>query len=108
MSLQVLFEIAEGWTAPLNAQVLLRGAAFDSAGYTVTAIMRDHDGLEAPIAVAWSATLASTSVVTLTPIATTFKAALAPYTIHFKVVDGAGAVVFFPPGDPAQITVAAV
>lgn len=101
-----LFAIAEGWTAPLDAQLLLDDAAFDATGMTVTSIVRDNDGRLIAVATDWT-TIAS-SIVRLSPILGDFRAGKGPYTVRFKVVDGSGQVAYFPPAEPDLITVAAV
>lgn len=104
MSLSVrIAEITEGWTSPLDFQLQLNGAVFDATGMTVQAVIADKDRAPVTIATAWQAI--TTSVVRLSPGATDFKAANAPYSVHFKVTDGAGKVAFFPQGIAAHIAV---
>jgi hypothetical protein len=98
-----LFEIAEGWTEPLDVQLLLSGAAFDATGMTVTATVRDRNGAVVNVACAW--VMQTSAIARLSPVSTDFVAANGPYTVRFKVVDGSGKVTFFPPTTASSVNV---
>lgn len=95
MSRPHLFTIVEGWTAPMDAQLKLRGVAFDASGMTVTAVIHDKDGRAVTVSADWLAQASATT--RMTPNAGDFRVALSPYRLRYKVVDAGGKVAFFPP-----------
>ncbi len=98
-----LFGITESWTEPLIVQLLIDGAAFDATGMTITSVVRDRHQQLVTVTTAWST--AATSQASLSPGADTFEADHGPYTLKYRVVDGAGKVAYFPPTEPARIDV---
>jgi len=98
-----IFTINDGWTANLDAQLLVNGATFDFSGMSISSVVRTRIGRIVAVATQWIADTQGT--VRLLPVNTDFAAEDSPYTIRFKVVDGAGKVAYFPEGDPYTITV---
>ncbi len=98
-----LFGITAAWTEPLIAQLLIDDAAFDATGMTITSVVRDRHQALVTVATAWST--AASSQASLSPTALTFDADHGPYTLKYRVVDGAGKVAYFPPTEPARIDV---
>jgi hypothetical protein len=110
-----LLSITEGWTGILGPFTLrVDGLPLSLTGFTVTLSLRNPAGL----------TVQPGGIVTVTPDQTAFKGQLtyAPvatdfvfipgtygltqiYKMHWKVVDGASRVVYFPSGAPDDIEV---
>lgn len=90
-------DIAEGWTSPLDFQLLVDGAPLNLTGLTVTAILTHRAGT-VDTAGDVTVTDAAQGKVAYTPDPTDLTAAAGSYRLRFKVVDGAGAIVYFPPG----------
>ncbi len=103
--IQTLFEITEGWTADLTAQLLDDGESFNAAGMAVEAVLKDNTRTAVTIACDWLDSAHST--VLLKPGQDTFQAVKGPYTIRFQVTSGASPdeVLYYPPAEAAQISV---
>lgn len=102
-ALTVLIDITEGWTADIVAQLTINDAVFDGTGMTVTSVVKDREGKVIAVTTAWD--VVASSQAKLSPDATHFIAANQPYSVHFKVVDVAGKIAYFPQGQPSQIRV---
>jgi hypothetical protein len=98
-----LFTINDGWTANLDAQLLVNGAVFDFSGMVVSSVVKTRAGRMVDVVTQWIADTQGT--VRLLPVNTDFTAEDSPYTLRYKVIDGAGKVAYFPEGDPYTITV---
>ena len=107
--MSTLLTITEGWTQTLDAFTLkANGTALSLTGLTVTMVLKDRNG----DAVDTDGDLTpdpdqgtNPGVIRYTPDAADFVAAKSPYTVRFKVVDGDGAIAFFPNGEADQIVV---
>ncbi len=104
----VLAHITEGWTDELGPFVLrVDGVAFDFAGMNgITLVLRKKTG--ATVDTAGDVRLdavTTTGKVYYKPDADDFKAQFSPYTVHWRVEDGAGDIVFFPNGEADTIVV---
>lgn len=94
-----LVEIVQGWTGRLTFTAKADGVGVDLTGLTCTAQIRGS-GESTYVDTAGDVTLGD-QVATpgrwyLDPDAADFAYARNPYSIRLKVVDGSGAVVFFP------------
>jgi hypothetical protein len=98
-----LVDITEGWTSALDFQLLLNGAAFDATGMTLASVVRDREGKLVTVSTAWGTQ--ATSLARLSPVVTDFVAAQGPYSLRFRVTDGAGKIAYFPQGDASRIGV---
>lgn len=109
-----LLSVASGWTGRLGPFTLLAdGVAVSLTGMTVTLVIRDPDG--ALVTPGGTVTVnpdqvANPGKVVYDPAATDFVwvsggPARQPFQIRWKVVDGAGKVVYFPNGDADEISV---
>jgi len=98
-----LFDITEGWTEPLVAQLLIADAVFDATGMTAASVITDRNGLPVTVPTSWD--VAASSQIKLSPVGTELLARNSPYNVHFKVTDGSGQVTYFPPGTPSTIAV---
>lgn len=109
-----LLSVVSGWTGLLGPFTLkVDGTPLNLTGYTVTLVVKTSLG----VVVALGGTVAlrnQTSFpgqVTYTPVATDFvwetgsTLERQPYTIHWKVVDGPGQIVYFPNGAADEISV---
>lgn len=97
-------DLTEGWTDPLPFQLTIDGVGMNLAGFTVTGILTHRQGtvdVSGDVAV----TVEGEGKVTYTPDSTDLTAANSPYRLRFKVQDGAGAVVYFPPGVAQELRV---
>lgn len=92
--------IVEGWTFPLDFQLLKNGVVFTAeelTGATYALILKDKDGVA--VDTAGKVTSPSTSVVRFTPLATDLVAAKSPYSAHWKLTLSAG-IVYVPKCPP--------
>lgn len=109
-----LFEITEGWTALLGPFTLrVDGVPIDLTGLTITLVMRRQSGT----AVTPGGTIdilnqtTNKGQLTYTPVAADFVWESNLYTnaqtyqLHWKAVDGANKVAYFPSGYPSEIIV---
>ena len=93
-------EITEGWTAPIDYQLLDDGVAVDHTGFTVALILKDaFGGAPSTTSTGEVAYLTSTDAkVRYQPSSGDLRASRSPYTARFKVTDGAGKIAFYPQG----------
>lgn len=102
-----LLEIVEGWTDELGPFTLKAdGTAIDLTGLTVELVLKGRDG----VAVTTTGNTRvdddeTTGQVYYQPDADDLTNVGSPYTVHWKVTDGAGDVVFFPNGAADSIVV---
>lgn len=104
----VLAHITEGWTDRLGPFVLrVDGTPFDMTGMnSISLVLRNKNG--GTVDTSGDVTQdvdPTTGKVYYKPDSTDFKATLSPYTVHWKVEDGAGDIVFFPNGEADTIVV---
>jgi hypothetical protein len=93
-----LLDIVEGWTGELGPFTLKAdGTAVDLTGMTVELILKDLSGTVVTTSgdtrVHGTPT---TGQVYYQPDAADMTSAASPYSVHWKVTDGSGYVVFFP------------
>ena len=93
-----LLDIVEGWTGELGPFTLKAdGTAVDLTGMTVELILKDRSGTVVTTSgdtrVHGTPT---TGQVYYQPDAADMTSAASPYSVHWKVTDGSGYVVFFP------------
>jgi hypothetical protein len=112
--MSVLFDIVAGWTGILGPFTLkIDGVALSLTGMTVTIGLRNIAGAVTP---GGTVTIDPDQInnrgkVSYAPAAADFvwvstgPSSRQTYEIHWKVVDGAGKVVYFPNGEPDQIGV---
>ena len=99
----MIYDITEGITLPLIFRLTYTNDTgehvLDTAGLTITYLLTNRAGLPVDTAGDLVALAPSTSgQVQYTPDAADFVAANGPYTSKFKVVDGNGAIDFYPRG----------
>lgn len=93
-----LLDIVEGWTGEIGPFTLKAdGTAVDLTGMTVELVLKDRSGT----AVTTSGDTRvhgtpTTGQVYYQPDAADMTSAASPYSVHWKVTDGSGYVVFFP------------
>ena len=110
-----LTDVVAGWTGRLGPFTLRKaGTPFSLTGYTVTAIIRQSNGVQSPTGgtvVIDADQVTNPGRVYYDPVATDFVwndvrgPVVQSHTIHWKVMDGAGKIVFFPNGDGDEIAV---
>jgi len=98
-------EFVEGWTGPLDFQLLNDGVMQDLTTMTVTGQARNRLNALVDLSSDVAILTATEGKVRLTPDATDFDNALSPYELRFKVVDATTAVVFFPSGEAVTLIV---
>lgn len=101
----VKVEFVEGWTGPLDFQLLNDGVAQDLTAMTVTGQARNRLQASVDLSSDVSVVTATDGKVRLTPDATDFDSDASPYELRFKVVDAATATVFFPSGEAIVLVV---
>lgn len=101
----VKVEFVEGWTGPLDFQLLNDGAAQNLSGLTITgqAINRLRQTVDLSSDV--SQLSATGGTVRMRPDTGDFPAADSPYELRFKCVDAATDTVFFPSGEAIYLIV---
>jgi hypothetical protein len=109
----VILSVVEGWTGVLGPfTLLLDGVASSLTGFTIVPILRRPDGTL--VTTGGTVTLLNQSTdpgeITYTPVASDFVyqtggTVYSTYSLHWKVTDGAGKIVFFPNDAAAEIAV---
>lgn len=106
----VLFTVTEGWSqelGPFNLKV--DGASLDLTGLTIDVILRTGKGVFVSVSSGQIRMdpdqVAHKGDVYFTPTTNTFANSSSPYSMHWKLTDGASAVVFFPNGEADQVGV---
>jgi hypothetical protein len=94
-------QYVEGWTKPIDKQLLLDHVPFDATGMTVTLELRDKNGTVVAEAGSTGWLTPTTSIVRYTPVAGDLTFARSPMRARFKVVSGSQ-VVFFPRGEAEE------
>lgn len=102
---KVKVEFVEGWTGPLDFQLLNDGAAQDLTNMTVTGQARNRLNTLVDLSSDVSVISATDGTVRLTPDAVDFDSVYSPYELRFKVVDATTATVFFPSGEAVVLVV---
>lgn len=100
-----LTEVVAGWTGGLSFTLKSDAVAVDLSGCTVTASMFDCNGTAIDTTSDVTVTGTTSGQVTYTPDAADFTTANQPYRIRFKVIDGTGAITYYPNADAALIKV---
>ena len=103
MIVDPLFQVVEGWTEPLISQLLINDAAFNATGMTLVVTLKDKDGNAVSVTHGWLD--ASTSQAQIEPATSTFDFPNGPYWIRYKVTDGGGDIIYFPPTEAGRIEV---
>lgn len=105
--MSLLCTVTEGWTQELGPFTLLvDGVPLDLTGMTVALILRNVQGRLSTVTGDTRIDAApTTGKVYYKPDAVDLLAKKGPYTLHWKVTDGAGDVVFFPNGAADTIAV---
>ena len=93
-------DVTEGWTGALDFHLKVDGVFFKiPVGATVTLVLKDKNAAVVDVTGDISVVDADLGKVRYLPDSTDLVAANSPYTAHWKVTDGAGAIVFFPNGE---------
>jgi hypothetical protein len=98
-------EFVEGWTGPLDFQLLNDGVIQDLSTMTVTGQARNRLNAIVDLSSDVTVITATEGKVRLQPDAADFDSAFSPYELRFKVVDVGLAVVFFPSGEAVSLVV---
>jgi hypothetical protein len=88
--------IVEGWSAPLDFQLLNDGVPQNLTAMTVTGQARNRYRAFVDLASDVSVTTATDGLVRLIPDTDDFMEANGPYELRFKVVDSATQCAYFP------------
>lgn len=91
-------DVVEGWTGDLDYQLKADGVIVNLTGMTVVLVLTDKDGTAVTTTGNITVFDAVNGKVRYRPDATDLVAAKSPYTMHWKVTDGASRDVFFPNG----------
>lgn len=93
---QLKIGIVEGWSAPLDFQLLNDGTAQDLSSMTLTGVAYNRVGLAVDLASDVTVLSATAGTVRLTPDTGDFPRDGSPYDLRFKVVDNTTQSAFFP------------
>lgn len=96
----ITVDLVEGWTGRLDFTLKSNGVAQNLTGMTVELILKKSDGT--PVDTASDVTIvdAAAGKVGYTPDAADLTSAASPLTARWKVIDGGGAVVYYPSRAP--------
>ncbi len=94
-----MIEIVEGWTAPIDYQLLDGAAPVDLTGATVVLSVLDRTGSPMSVSGSLSIVDAVQGKVRFTPSAGAITAVNSPWQVRFKVTLG-NAVSYYPGGIP--------
>jgi hypothetical protein len=102
---QVKVGIVEGWSGPLDFELLNDGAIQNLTSMTVTG--QAFNRLKQAVTLTSDVTILSATdgQVRLTPDTGDFVESGSPYELRFKVVDGSSQIVFFPSDEPISLIV---
>ena len=93
-------DFVEGWTEPINYQLLADGVAQNLTGMTVALVGYQNAGKLFPFGGSVSVTDAVNGKVVFTPAAADLVAKGSPYNIRWKVTDSLGKIAYFPNQSP--------
>lgn len=103
------FDLVEGWTAPVDYQLLAAGVAISFSGMTSTQIameLLDRNDVASTSTGPLSILDSTGGTVRFLPTSTMdFQERLSPYYLRFLVIDGTGRITYFPNADPEVLTV---
>lgn len=101
---QLTVSIVEGWTGPLDFQLLSDGSAQVLTGITVTGQAMNR--LKASVDLSSDVAILSATggTVRILPDTSDFSAEQSPYELRFRATDATG-IVFFPSEEPIQLLV---
>lgn len=103
-----LLGIKEGWTGEIGPFTLrANGAPFSLSGFTVSIVLTKADGtvVDSPGTVSKANQISFPGQVYFTPAADIWQASASPYSVSWRVVDGASKVEYFPNEASDQISV---
>lgn len=98
-------EFVEGWSGPLDFELLNDGAVQDLTSMTVTGQARNRLNTLVDLSSDVTVVTATEGKVRMTPDTGDFQSEDSPYELRFKVVDAGLAVVFFPSGEAVNLIV---
>lgn len=102
---QLKVGIVNGWSAPLDFQLLSDGAPFNLTSLTVTATARNRYAQDVTLTGNLSVIDATDGELRLIPDATDFLATDSPYELRFKVRDSSTQDAFWPNEEPVLLIV---
>jgi hypothetical protein len=102
---KIKVEFVEGWSGPLDFELLNDGAAQDLTTMTVTGQARNRLNALVDLSSDVTVITATDGKVRMTPDTGDFQSEDSPYELRFKVVDAGLAVVFFPSGEAVNLIV---
>ena len=94
------FDLVEGQTAPVDAQLTNRSVVPDLTGSTPELVLKGSDGSTVTTSgkVAWID--ATQAQIRFSPSAGDLLAAKSPYAARWKVTDGGGKIAYWPDDEP--------
>lgn len=97
-------ELTEGWTGPIDEQLLRDGSPYDITTMTVALILKTKSGALVSTTSTAEVTIfdSTAGIVRYLPTTADLKASLSPYSAKWKVTDSTGRIVFFPSGRPSR------
>lgn len=102
---KIKVEFVEGWSGPLDFELLNDGAVQDLTSMTVTGQARNRLNTLVDLSSDVTVVTATEGKVRMTPDTGDFQSEDSPYELRFKVVDAGLAVVFFPSGEAVNLIV---
>jgi hypothetical protein len=95
-------KLVEGWTDPINQQLLNDGAAVNITGCTIALLLYDKAGVLITLTGTTSIVDAATGKVRFSPGSSDLTVARSPIKARWRVTDSSSKVSFFP-NDPPDV-----
>jgi hypothetical protein len=102
---KIKVEIVEGWTGPLDFELLSDGTPQNLTSIGVSGRALDRDKQSVTLTSDVTIVTATEGLVRLTPDTGDFSASGSPYELRFMATDGAGGIVFYPSGEGITLIV---
>lgn len=98
-------QLTEGWTGPVDVQLLADGVAVNLTSCTVALVLTGRDGVAVTTTGNVTIIDAAAGKVRYSPDAADLDADQSPYRARYKVTDVLGKIVYFPSGVGGRVRV---
>ena len=102
---QLKVGIVEGWSAPLDFQLLNDGSPQSLTSMTLTGVAYNRVGLAVDLSSDVTVLDATAGTVRLTPDTGDFVVSGSPYDVRFKIVDNSTQAAYFPSDEAISLIV---
>ena len=102
---QIKVGIVEGWSAPLDFELLNDGSPQNLTNMTLSGVAYNRVGVAVDLSSDVAVISATAGTVRLTPDTGDFVVSGSPYDVRFKVVDNSTQIAFFPSDESISLIV---